>query len=95
MQLHSFNIDDDVHGTETGAIEITVSLLDGRKRWCFFMIPAAFHAAGDWIDGTQIRLHYGAPHMIVVSDISADVIERALRYIDVRGELEVCTRALS
>ncbi len=95
MQLHSFTIDDDVHGAETGAIEVTVSLLDGRKRWCFFIIPAAFHAAGDWIDGTQIRLHYGAPHMIVVSNISTDIIERALRHIDARGDLEVCTRALA
>ncbi len=93
MHLHSFSIDDDVQQAAASAIEVTITLTDGRKRWCFFMTPAAFHASGDWIDGTRIRLHYGAPHMIVVSEISTDVIERALQHIDARDQLEVCTRA--
>ena len=48
--------------------------------------------AGDWVPGTEVRIHY-APNMIVVSEISEEVIEAALRHLASTGELEECTRA--
>ena len=50
---------------------------------------------GDWIDGTRTPIHYNTPHMIVVSGrLDEEVIERALRHIDGRGELESCSMPL-
>jgi len=90
--LKHFRVDDDLAAAEQSAIEVTVTMNDGTKRWCYFMTPAALAAAGDWVPGTQVRLHYGAPHMIVVSELNADIIARVLQHLDQRGELASCTR---
>ena len=50
------------------------------------MTPTALAAAGDWVPGTQVRFHYGAPHMIVVSELNAEVVDRVLRLLDKSGE---------
>jgi hypothetical protein len=61
----------------------------------YFMTLEALEACGDWIDGTRIRFHYGARHMIVVSArLSFEIIEQALRQIDNAGEIELCTLPL-
>jgi len=86
--IRSYTIDDDLTNADQGAIEVTVTLADERRRWCFFMTPAALASAGDWVDGTEIRVHLGEPHMIVVSAISQDVVERVLRRLEADGELE-------
>lgn len=92
--LRSFEIDDDVADADSGAIEVSVLLIDGRRRWCYFMTPAALSAVGDWVPGTRIRFHYGAPHMIVVSDVDTSIIEKVLQHLDEEGELEACTMAV-
>jgi hypothetical protein len=48
-------------------------------------------ACGDWIEGTKIRFHYGAAHMILVSEISEAIIKAALGDIEKQGKLEICT----
>ena len=92
--LESFKIDDDIACANSGAIEVTVNLVDGRRRWCYFMTPAALAAAGDWIPGTRVRLHYGSPHMIVVSELDTSIIEKVLQHLAEKGELEACTMAI-
>ena len=86
--LRSYSIDDDLAEADRGAIEVTVTLADERRRWCFFMTPAALAACGDWVAGTRVRLHLGEPHMIVVTEITPDVIERVLRQLESSGALE-------
>ena len=51
------------------------------------MMPSALATVGDWVDGTEVRVHLGVPHMIVVSEISQDIIERILRRMERDGEL--------
>ena len=90
--LREFRIVDDLSTADRGAIEVTLTLDDGTSRWCFFMTPAAFVSAGDWVPGTHVRFHCGAPHMIVVTEISADIVGRVLRHLDDTGELLSSTR---
>jgi hypothetical protein len=90
--LKSFTIDDDLALSATGAVEVTVELRNGQRRWCFFMTPEALSQCGDWLPGTQTRVHFGAPHMIVVSQLDEQVVEKTLHMIDKQGELEACTR---
>ena len=85
--LRSYCINDDLSGADASAIEVTVTLSEEERRWCFFVTPRALAAAGDFVDGTAVRVHLGEPHMIVVSEISRDVIERVLRALDAAGEL--------
>ena len=92
--LKSITIDDDLATVDTGAIEVTLTFSDGSKRWCFFMTPQTLAAVGDFVPGTQVRVHYGAPHMVVVSEISADIIEKTIRLLEAEIELESCTRPL-
>ncbi len=87
-------IEDDLTNAKLGAIEVVFELEDGHCRWCFFMTPEALSNAGDWVPGTQIRFHYDAPHMIVVSDISKDVICRVLSHLAEEGALERCSLAI-
>ncbi len=90
--LQNFTLCDDLATQDTGAIEVELHMRDGTRRWCFFMTPASLTACGDWIDGTQIRIYYGAPHMIVVAErLTQDTIERALQHIARAGEIEKCS----
>lgn len=93
--IQSFILRDDLATQDTGAIEVELHMRDGTRRGCYFMTPAALAACGDWIDGTQIRIHYGAPHMIVVAGrLNEDLIEQALKHIARAGEIEHCTRPI-
>lgn len=93
--LRSFEIEDDLTMQDRGAIEVVLRLDDGSTRWCYFMTPQALINCGDWIDGTRTPIHYNAPYMIVVSRrLNEVVIEEALRHIDSRGDLEVCSKPL-
>ena len=73
---------------------MTIELSDGERRWCFFLTPDAMKRCGDWVEGTQVRFHVGVPHMIVVAELSEDVIRRILEGRDRDGELEAHTMAL-
>lgn len=64
--LESYKIEDDLSTQGTEAIEVILKLKSGEQRWCFFMTPKALTRCGNWIEGTKIRFHYGASHMIVV-----------------------------
>ena len=93
--LETYEIDGPLKAQRTGAIEVTVRLRDGRIRWCFLMTPQALAVCGDWIDGTQISFHHGAPHMIVVAGVLiAELIGTVLHQLDAAGELERCTRSI-
>jgi hypothetical protein len=95
MVLQQIKIQDPLDLASTVAIEVEVVLSDGQRRWCFFMTPEALAACGDMLGGTQVRLHYGAPHMIVMTTLTEGLIEQALRYIDAQGDLIACTRPVA
>jgi hypothetical protein len=90
--FQSFTLRDDLATQDTGAIEVELHMRDGSRRGCYFMTPTALAACGDWIDRTQVRIHYGAPHMIVVAGrLTEDIIEQALQHIARAGEIEKCS----
>jgi hypothetical protein len=92
--LETMTVCDDLAIAAAAAIEVEISFSDGQKRWCFFATPQALTQFGDWIDGTTIRIHYGAPHLIIVDRLDETIIEQALRHIEGQGELLACTRAM-
>ena len=91
--LHAFQITDPLDRPEQGAVEVVVRLDDGTDRWCFFLDPERLTLVGDRVHDTEVRLHRGVPHMIVVSHLSEDVIGRVLRQLDREGALLEHTRA--
>ena len=42
---------------------------------------------GDFVEGTQVRLHLGERHMILVSELSETIIDRVLSSLYASGEL--------
>lgn len=68
---------------------------DGSERWCFFFDPGRLALVGDLVEGTEVRLHLGVRHMIVVSKLSEEVIERVLLQLDGSGDLLNHTLAIS
>lgn len=50
---------------------------------------------GDLLEGTRVRVHLGVPHIIIVSELSAGIIDDVLNQLYDRGELEVHTAPLS
>ena len=94
MTMTSFNIEDDLANASRGAIEVVVSFVGAGDRWCFFMTPAALSACGDWIPGTNVRVHVGVAHMFVVSEIDESVIRQVLELSDEAGELLAHTVAV-
>ena len=87
MRLKSVTIHDPLDLAVDVAIEVTVTFDNGERRWCFFFTPDALSRCGDIVDGTDVRLHLGVPHMFVLSQVDRDLIERVLRMLDATGEL--------
>ncbi len=81
-----YTIDDAITDPLTRSVEVTIDF-GGRKRWLFFATPQLLASAGDWVPGTQIRLHLGERHMIVVSKLSATIIDAVRRRLHAAGEL--------
>jgi hypothetical protein len=84
----------DPEAMSDGVAEVCVDLTGGQRRWCYFPPPAAPASSGATIEGTSVRFHYGMPHLIIVAELSEDLIGRALREIDSQGDLLACTRPI-
>jgi hypothetical protein len=91
--ISSYKIENSLDRPEEGAVEVVVTLVDGRQRWCFFFTPGRMALVGDWVEGTRIPLHLGVNHMIVVGELSTDIIDRVLRQLESSGLLLEHTRA--
>ena len=85
-QVVPYTIDDPITDPLTSTVEVTIDF-EGQKRWLFFATPQLLASVGDFVDGTQIRLHLGERHMIVVSELSETIIDRVLGSLHASGEL--------
>ena len=94
MKLKSYTIDDPLELSATGAVEVTVTFDTGEQRWCFFLTPEGLARCGDLLPDSDVRLHLGVSHMIVVSRLDATIIETVLRGLDRSSELVEHTRPL-
>jgi hypothetical protein len=90
--IASYRIEDRLDRPEEGAVEVVLQLSDGQRRWCFFFTPERMALVGDWIEGTQVRMHLGVTHMIVVAELTPEIIDRVLRELDAKGLLLEHTR---
>ena len=90
-----YKINDPIVEPLTGAVEVTIDFGSGRKRWCFFATPQVLASVGDWVEGTQVRVHLGVSHMIVVSELNEGIIDRVLRQLNAEGQLEAHTIPLA
>jgi hypothetical protein len=90
----TYTIDDPIAHPLSACVEVTVDFGDGRKRWCFFATPQVLAVCGDWVEGTQVRLHLGVPHLIIVSELSEGIIDDVLRQLYAGGDLEAHTAPL-
>ena len=95
LSILPYTIDDPIADPLSACVEVTVDFDDGHKRWCFFATPVALASCGDWVEGTQVRLHLGVPHMIIVSELNEGIIDRVLRQLHARGELKAHTAPLA
>lgn len=92
--MFPYTIDDAIKPPLTCSVEITIDF-PTEKRWLFFVTPDLLARVGDFVEGSRSRLHLGERHMIVVSEISAEVIDVVLRKLADSGELESRTIPLS
>lgn len=68
------------------AVEVDITFEDSSKRFCFFATPEMLTKFGDFISGTEIRLHYGK-NMIVVSELNKESIYKSINQLDKDGDL--------
>jgi len=92
--LETIQICDDVVAADSVMIEVELTLSDGQRRWCLFATPTALTNTGDYINGTTIRIHYGVPHLIIVSTLDEQIINQALRHMERNGKLFVCSQPI-
>ena len=81
-----YTIEDPITDPLTSSVEVTIDF-DGQKRWLFFATPQLLASVGDFVEGTQARLHLGERHMIVVSELCEPIIDKVLRSLHASGEL--------
>jgi hypothetical protein len=73
-----YTVDDPITDPLTCSVEVTVEF-EGQKRWLFFVTPQLLASVRDFVEGTQVRLHLGEGHMVVVSELCESVIDNVLR----------------
>ncbi len=92
--IQSIYIKDNIELSERVAIEVIVTLVDGSKRWCYFVSKSAIGNFGDYINGTNIPVLYGSSHMVVVPQVTISVVHKFLHMIDSTGEIESVTKSV-
>jgi hypothetical protein len=85
-EVIQYSVDDPITDPLTCSVEVTVEV-EGQKRWLFFVTPQLLASVGDFVEGTQVRLHLGERHMIVVSELSESVIDKVLSSLYDAGEM--------
>jgi hypothetical protein len=85
--IASYGIDDRLDRPDEGAVEVVLALSDGQRPWCFFFTPERMSLVGDLVEGTQVRMHLGVKHMIVVAELTRDIIDRVLHELEAKGLL--------
>jgi hypothetical protein len=89
--LDSFEVDDNLDQADNMPLEVTVTLSNGQRRWCFFAAPAALHQTGNLIGGTEIPFHFCNQNLIIAGELTSELIGRMLSEIDSQGKLASCT----
>jgi hypothetical protein len=84
----TYSIDDPLEMAQDAAIEVTLDFGGGRRRWMAFMTPQALASCGDWVDGSQVRLHLGERHVHVVGELSRAIIDKVIRRLHADADLE-------
>src|SRR5437867_10121745 len=80
--IASYRIEDRLDRPGEGAVDVVLELSDGQRRWCFFFTPERMSLVGDRVEGTQVRMHLGVEHMIVVAELTPEIIDSVLRELD-------------
>ena len=91
----SYTIDDTIADPVSAIVEVTLEFGGGHKRWCDFATPGVLAVCGDGVEGARVRVHLGVPHMMIVRELSAGIIDGVLDPLYDRGELETHTARLS
>lgn len=89
----NYTIDDPIEDPLSCSVEVTIDL-GHCKRWLFFATPSLLASVGDYVDGTNVRMHLGEKHMIVVSELNPEIIAKVLKQLELSGELEERTLPL-
>ncbi|MDQ1817627.1 hypothetical protein RBA41_30405 [Massilia sp. CCM 9210] len=92
--MFQYTIDDLMELPLQTSVEVTIAFPTG-KRWLFFATPELLNRVGDLVDGSTARVHLGELHMIVVSELSVEIIDSVLRDLHQNGELERRTLPIS
>jgi hypothetical protein len=95
MVVRSINIEHEIPSPLMYAVEVTIELDSGERRWCFFCTPESLDRFGDFLPDSTIRIHTCAAHMIVLSDVTEDTITAAIDELQRTGELLNATRPVN
>lgn len=87
MPIRSISIDDPIELPLIRAVEVTIEFDSGERRWCFVCTPDSLERFGDFLPDSRVRIHACAPHMIVLSEVTVETIENAIRHLADSGEL--------
>jgi hypothetical protein len=89
-----YTIDDTIDNSLTSTVEVTIDFGNAQKRWCFFITLNQLATNGGFVDGTNIRMHLGVSHMIIVSELNETVIKNVLEQLFEEGRLTEHTTPL-
>lgn len=89
--IQYIKITDEITYPLTSFLDVDVSLTNGENRWCLFVTPELLMRIGEQLREVKVRIQYGIPHMIIVSELNEEIIRKTLHYIDNQVELLNCT----
>lgn len=95
MTVRSIIIEHEIPSPITYAVEVTIELDSGERRWCFFCTPDSLDRFGDFLPNSTIRIHAAAAHMIVLSVLTKETITAAINELQRTGELLHATRPVN
>lgn len=87
MSIRSVSLDDPIQLPLNRAVEVTIEFDSGERRWCSVCTPDSLERFGDLLPDSSVRMHACAPHMIVLSEVTSETIESAIRHLADSDEL--------
>jgi hypothetical protein len=90
VRLVRTTIDDPLDSLHS--VDVVLEFSDGRQGWCYFITPAMLMKldGAEQLSGERL-LSYHSPHMIVVSAITRETIEKSLAFIESQGAIVDCS----
>lgn len=80
-------ITDPIEPPITHSIDVEIEFSDGQWRCCSFLTPELIATLHNWLEGTRTVLWYNMKGLVILGEITEELIYQSLREIESQGDI--------